>query len=72
MSRIRKVEVGQRFQSIGAVTGAPTSTYEVQVLFRSHVDNIDYARLVLVNDPTAIKSIAASTLLNPHQFSHVC
>jgi hypothetical protein len=72
MSRIRKVEVGQRFQSIGAVTGAPTSTYEVQVLFRSRVDNMDYARLALVNDPTAIKSIAVSTLLNPHQFSHVC
>ena len=72
MRRFRKVEVGQRFQSIGAITGAPASTYQVQSLFRSRIDQLEYVRLAAIDDPTAIKSIALSTLLNPRQFSAVC
>ncbi|MGO8917688.1 MAG: hypothetical protein ACLQJR_17430 [Stellaceae bacterium] len=72
MRRFKKVEVGQRFQSIGAVTGTPASTYEVQSVFRSHIDQLVYARLAAIDDPTAIKSISVSTLLNARQFSVVC
>ncbi|MGO8915151.1 MAG: hypothetical protein ACLQJR_04520 [Stellaceae bacterium] len=72
MRRFKKVEVGQRFQSIGVITGAPASTYEVQCVFRSRIDRLEYARLADIDDPTAIKSIAVSTLLNGRQFSLVC
>ncbi len=71
MRRLRKVEIGQRFQSIGAITGAPASTYEVQSLFRSRIDQLEYVRLAALDDPTAIKSIALATLLNPRQFNAV-
>jgi hypothetical protein len=72
MRKIRKIAIGQRFQSIGAITGAPASTYEVQSLFRSHIDHLEYARLAAIDDPTTIKSIGLSTLLNPRQFNAVC
>jgi hypothetical protein len=69
MRRLRKVEIGQRFQSIGAITGMPASIYEVQSLFRSRIDQLEYVRLAAIDDPTAIKSIALATLLNPRQFN---
>jgi hypothetical protein len=72
MRRLRKVEIGQRFQSIGAITRAPASTYQVQSLFRSQIDQLEYARLAAIDDPTIIKSIGLSTLLNPRQFNAVC
>jgi hypothetical protein len=72
MRRLRKVEIGQRFQSIGAITGAPASIYEVRSLFRSRIDQLEYVRLAAIDDPTAIKSIALATLLNPRQFNAVC
>jgi hypothetical protein len=71
LRKLKKIEVGQRFQSIGAITGVPTSVYEVQSLFRSRIDQVEYARLAVVDDPTAIKSIAISALLNPAQFSAI-
>jgi len=72
MRRLRKVEIGQRLQSIGAITGAPASTYEVQSFFLSRIDQLEYVRLAAIIDPTVIKSIALSTLLNPRQFNAVC
>ena len=72
MRQFKKVEIGQRFQSIGVVTGAPASTYEVQSVFRSRIDHREYARLADIDDPTAIKSITVSTLLNARQFCLVC
>jgi hypothetical protein len=69
LRKCKKVEVGQRFQSIGAITGVPAAIYEVRSLFRSRIDQVEYARLAVVDDPTAIKSIAIAALLNPAQFS---
>ena len=66
-----KVEVGQRYQSLGAVTRAPVFTYRVAQLFQSKFDNVEYARLEQVGDPTRSKSIAASALLNPRYFKAV-
>lgn len=71
MRRLKKVEVGQRFQSIGAVTGTPAMIYEVHALFRSRIDGLDYARIATPEDPSALKSIAVATLLNPRQFAPV-
>jgi hypothetical protein len=68
MKQMAKVEVGQKFRSIGTVTGTPVFTYEVQALFRSRVDQVDYARLALVDDHTQLKSIATAVLLNPRHF----
>jgi hypothetical protein len=68
MKRAAKVEVGQKFQAIGTVTGTPTYTYQVQALFRSRVDQVAYVRLVQVGDPTQTKSIAVTTLVNPRHF----
>jgi hypothetical protein len=68
MKRAVKIEVGQRFQAIGAVTGMPTYTYEVQALFRSRVDQVAYVRLAQVGDRTQTKSIAVAMLLHPRHF----
>ena len=68
MKRIKQVEVGQRFQSIGTVTRAPAFTYEVQAVFTSQVDGVRYARLVAVDDNTQMKSVASAILLDPRQF----
>lgn len=68
MKHASRVEVGQRFQSVGTVTGAPTFTYEVQSVFTSKVDRLDYARLVAVDDKTQMKSVASSILLNTRHF----
>jgi hypothetical protein len=67
MKRITKVHVGQRFRAIG-VTGKPTYTYEVQAMFRSNIDEHDYARLVEIVDKTRTKTIAVSTLMDPRHF----
>jgi hypothetical protein len=66
-----KVEVGQCFQSLGAVTLAPVFTYRVAQLFQSKVDHVEYARLVQVDDPSRTKSVAAAALLNPRHFKPV-
>ncbi|HYM04787.1 MAG TPA: hypothetical protein VET85_17675 [Stellaceae bacterium] len=68
MKRALQIEVGQRFQSIGTITGAPAFTYEVQAVFTSKVDQLHYARLVSVDDKTQIKSVASAILLNPRHF----
>jgi hypothetical protein len=65
---MEKIEIGQRFQSIGTVTRAPAFTYEVKALFRSKVDDVDYARLVQIGEPTQQKSISAAMLRNPRHF----
>ncbi len=67
MKRISKVQTGQRFRSIG-VTGRPTYAYEVQAIFRSNVDQHDYARLVEMVDRTRTKTICLSTLMDPRHF----
>ena len=68
MKRTEKIEIGQRFQSIGTITGNPAFTYEVRALFRSKVDDVDYARLVQIGEPTQQKSISAAMLRNPRHF----
>jgi hypothetical protein len=68
MKRLEKIEIGQRFQSIGTVTRTPAFTYEVKALFRSKVDDVDYARLVQIGEPTQQKSISAAMLRNPRHF----
>ena len=67
MKRISKVQMGQRFRSIG-VTGRPTYVYEVQAMFRSTVDQHDYARLVETVDRTRTKTICLATLMDPRHF----
>jgi hypothetical protein len=62
-----KIEIGQRFRSIG-VTGKPTGAYEVQALFRSRVDRLDYARIVDLNDSSHTKVFAIDALVNPRHF----
>lgn len=67
MKRITKVTVGQRFRSIG-VTGKPTYAFEVQMTFRSSVDQRDYVRLVELADPTRTKTLVLSALTDPRHF----
>jgi hypothetical protein len=67
MKRMSKVAVGRRFRSIG-VTGKPTYTYEVEVVFHSSVDQRDYVRLVETIDPTRTKTLAVATLQDPRHF----
>ncbi|HYM27766.1 MAG TPA: hypothetical protein VET66_06435 [Steroidobacteraceae bacterium] len=67
MKRISKVQVGQKFRAIG-VTGKPTYTYEVQAMFRSNIDEHDYARLVEMIDQTRTKTTAVATLMDPRHF----
>lgn len=71
MKNAPKVEVGQRYQSLGAVTRAPVFTYRVEQLFHSKVDKVEYARLVQVDDTSRSKSVAAAALLNPRHFKPV-
>ena len=68
MKQRLKVEVGQRYQSVGTVTGAPVFTYRVAELFLSKVDKVEYARLEQVDEPSRSKSIAAQALLNTRHF----
>jgi hypothetical protein len=68
MKRVTRIEVGQRFQSIGTITGAPAFTYEVQAVFTSKVDRLLYARLVAVDDKTLTKSVVSAILYNPRHF----
>jgi hypothetical protein len=63
-----KVEIGQHYQSVGTVTGTPVFTYRVAQLFQSKVDNVEYARLSQIGDPSRSKSVAAAVLLNPRHF----
>ena len=67
MKQSAKIEIGQRFQSIG-VTGKPTGAYEVQALFRSRVDRLDYARIVDLSDRRHTKVFAIAALVNPRHF----
>ena len=67
MKRISKVQVGQRFRAIG-VTGKPTYAYEVEAMFRSNIDEHEYARLVEIIDRTRTKTIAVATLMDPRDY----
>jgi hypothetical protein len=67
MKHSAKIEIGQRFRSIG-VTGKPTGAYEVQALFRSRVDRLDYARIVDLSDSSHTKVYAIAALANPRHF----
>ncbi len=68
MKQNAKVEIGQHYQSVGAMTRAPAFTYRVTELFQNKFDKLEYARLVQVGDPSRTKSIAASVLLSPRHF----
>lgn len=68
MKQRGKVELGQHYQSVGTITGAPVFTYRVVQLFQSKVDNVEYARLAQVGEPSRCKSVAAAILLNPRHF----
>ena len=68
MKQRLKVEVGQRYQSVGTITGTPVFTYRVAELFQSKVDKMEYARLEQVDEPSRSKSIAAAALLNTRHF----
>lgn len=68
MKQVAVVEIGQRFQSIGTLSRAPIYTYEVRDVFRSRVDQVEYARLVLVDDRTYQKSVATTALLSRRLF----
>ena len=67
MKRVGKVEVGQRFRSLG-VTGKVTGFYEVQALFRSSVDRLEYARVVDVSDRSRTKVFGLDALVSPRHF----
>ncbi|HEX6840505.1 MAG TPA: hypothetical protein VF113_03215 [Stellaceae bacterium] len=67
MKHSATIEIGQRFRSIG-VTGKPTGAYEVQALFRSQVDRLDYARIVDLSDSSHTKVFAIAALANPRHF----
>jgi len=62
------VEVGQKYQSVGTITGTPVFTYRVAHLFESKVDHVEYARIVQIGDPSRMKSVASHVLLNPRHF----
>ena len=68
MKQRAKVEVGQHYQSVGTITGAPVFTYRVEHLFQSKVDKVEYARLSQIGDTSRLKSVAAAILLNPRHF----
>lgn len=68
MKQLPQVEVGQRFQSIGTITGAPAFVYEVQAVFTSKVDQVPYVRLAAIDDKTQLKSVASSILLDRRHF----
>ena len=68
MKQRLKVEVGQRYQSVGTVTGTPVFTYRVAELFLSKLDKIEYARLEQVDEPSRSKSLASAALLNTRHF----
>jgi hypothetical protein len=67
MKRMSKIAVGQRFRSIG-VTGKPTYAFEVQMTFRSSVDQREYAKLVQLDNPTRTKTLALAALQDPRHF----
>lgn len=68
MKQRMKVEVGQRYRSVGTVTGTLVFTYRVAELFFSKVDKVEYARLEQTDEPSRTKSIAAHALLNTRHF----
>jgi hypothetical protein len=68
MRQAAVVAIGQRFQSIGTLSRAPIYIYEVQDVFRSRVDQLEYARLALIDDRTYQKSVATAALLNRRLF----
>ena len=67
MKRVAKIEIGQRFHSIG-VAGKVIGLYEVQALFRSSIDRHDYARIVDVSDRSRTKVFALGALVDPRNF----
>ena len=67
MKHLAKIEVGQRFRSVG-VTGKITGSYEIQALFRSGIDRRDYARIVDVSDRSHTKVFALGALIDRRNF----
>jgi hypothetical protein len=67
MKRAAKIEIGQRFGSLG-VGGKITGFYEVQALFRCNLDRLDYARIVDVGDRHHTKVLALGAMVDTRHF----
>jgi hypothetical protein len=67
MKRVAKIEIGQRFRSLG-LTGKITGSYEVQALFHSSIDRRDYARIVDLSDRSRTTVFALGALVDARNF----
>jgi hypothetical protein len=61
------IRIGTRYRAAG---GRPlsTTTWEVLEVFRSRVDNVLYARIAMVADPSRMKTLSVTVLEDTRHF----
>lgn len=61
------IRIGSRYRATG---GRPlsTTTWEVLEVFRSRVDNVLYARIAMVGDPSRMKTLSVAVLEDTRHF----
>jgi hypothetical protein len=67
MTNDTTIRVGTRYR---ALDGRPLSnqTWEVLEVFRSRVDNVLYARIAMVSDPSRMKTLSVAALEDTRRF----
>lgn len=67
MTNDTTIRIGTRYR---AADGRPlsTTTWEVLEVFRSRVDNILYARIAMVGDPSRMKTLSVAALEDTRRF----
>jgi hypothetical protein len=67
MTNDTTIRIGSRYRP---ADGRPLSTtaWEVLEVFRSRVDNVLYARIAMVGDPSRMKTLSVATLEDTRHF----
>ena len=67
MTNDTTIRIGSRYR---AVDGRPLShqSWEVLEVFRSRVDNVLYARIAMVGDPSRMKTLSVAALEDTRRF----
>jgi hypothetical protein len=69
MTHDTTIRVGTRYRALDAARPLSNQTWEVLEVFRSRVDNVLYARIAMVGDPSRMKTLSVAALEDTRRFA---
>jgi hypothetical protein len=69
MTHDTTIRAGSRYRALDAARPLSHQTWEVLEVFRSRVDNVLYARIAMVGDPSRMKTLSVAALEDTRRFA---